>query len=83
MIDRPITLTELQLREMITETVAATLLSVGIEVTDVREVQADMAYLREWRRSMTEVKTKGLMALVTIAVTGVAGAVWLAVKGRG
>ncbi len=74
-------LTEAQLREMITATVQATLTSIGIDAADPLVMQKDFAWLREWRESAEEVKRKGLVALVTLAVTGIAGAVWVGVKG--
>jgi hypothetical protein len=83
MSDPTITLTEAQFREMITETVQATLTSIGIDAADPLVMQKDFAWLREWRESSEEVKRKGLLALVTLAVTGLAGAVWVGVKGGG
>lgn len=63
-------LTEAQLREMITATVQATLTSISIEGGDPLVMQKDFAWLREWRESAEEVKRKGLVVLVTFAVTG-------------
>jgi hypothetical protein len=83
MSEATVTLTEAQLREMITETVHATLTSIGIEAGDPITMQKDFAHLRSWRESTEEIRRKSVLALVTVAVTGLAGAVWLAVKGGG
>ncbi len=83
MTEQTITLTETQLRELVTETVHATLTSIGIEVSDPFTMQKDFVWLRGWRESSEEVKSKSLLALVTLAVTGLAGAVLLAIRGTG
>jgi len=81
MTEPAVTLTEAQIREMITETVQTTLTSLGIDATDPLVMQKDFAHLRSWRESTEEIRRKSVLALVTVAVTGLAGAVWLAVKG--
>lgn len=83
MTEQTITLTDAQLRDLVTNTVHATLTSIGIEVTDPITMQKDFAWLRGWRESAEEVKSKGILALVTLAVTGLAGAVLLAIRGTG
>jgi hypothetical protein len=81
--EKTIALTETELRDMITATVHATLTSIGIDAADPLVMQKDFAWLREWRESAEEVKRKGLLALVTIVLTALAGAAWMAVKGGG
>ena len=81
MTEQTITLTEAQLRDLVTETVHATLTSIGVEVTDPLTMQKDFAWLRGWRESSEEMKRKGIVAMATIVVTGLCGAVWLALKG--
>lgn len=83
MSEATVTLTEAQLREMITETVHATLTSIGIEAGDPITMQKDFAHLRSWRESTEEIKRKSFIALVTIIVAGIAGAVWASLKGGG
>jgi hypothetical protein len=43
-------------------------------------MRADMAHLRRWRRSVDQAGSFGIKALVTIACTGVAGAIWIGIK---
>lgn len=63
-------------REATREAVIETLLMFGIDVSTPEAIQAfqkDMAYMREWRQSVEEVKSKGLLAAVGVLVTGVTG----------
>lgn len=83
MSEQSMNLTEAQLRELIAETVRATLTSIGVEVEDPIIMQKDFAHLRSWRESTEEVKRKSFIALVTIIVAGIAGAVWASLKGGG
>lgn len=45
------------------------------------EMQKDFAHIRKWRQSVEAVQTRGLMVAVGIIVTGIAGAIWMAVRG--
>jgi hypothetical protein len=83
MSEQSMNLTEAQLRELIAETVRATLTSIGVEVEDPIIMQKDFAHLRSWRESTEEIKRKSFIALVTIIVAGIAGAVWASLKGGG
>lgn len=53
---------------------------VGLDPDDAREIQADMRHLRDWRVSVGQVKRHGLLALVTVLVTGLAGAVVMGIR---
>ena len=80
MTEQSANLTETQIRELIAETVKATLTSIGVDVEDPIIMQKDFAHLRSWRVSTEEVKRKSFAALITIIITGVVGALWLAIK---
>jgi hypothetical protein len=57
----------------------------GVDATDPKallEMQQDFAHLRLWRESVETMRTKGLMVATGIIVTGVIGAIWLAIKGH-
>ena len=58
------------------EAVLETLALLGFDLDNKPEMRADMAHLRRWRRT----GSFGLKALVTIACTGIAGAIWLGIK---
>jgi|WetSurMetagenome_2_1015567.scaffolds.fasta_scaffold573918_2 hypothetical protein len=60
------------------------LIAMGVDANDpeaLLEMQRDFAHLRDWRKSVAMVKNKTLTAAIGILVTGVAGAIWLAVRG--
>lgn len=65
-------------------TVRETFLTLGVDVNDALEVQADFRWMRQWRRAQGAAWGYALKAAVTAAVTGVLGvAVWLLTNGRG
>lgn len=58
-------------------------LALGIDASDIKsmlEVQADLAHLRKWRKSIERVHTVSLGTAVTVVLTGVFAALWLGVK---
>ena len=67
-------------RELIKETVKETLLSLGLEVDDPIKVQRDFQHLREWRETSESLKSKGLVTLFGIILSGGLGALWLGFK---
>lgn len=78
--NRTIYLTENEIRAVIAETVNETLTKIGIEHDDPVEMQKDMAHLRAWRKSVSEVKTKSMVTVLTILIAGTLGAIWLGMK---
>lgn len=61
------------------------LATLGIDVTDVdalRQMQADMLFLRAWRESAEAVKRKALLTAIGVVVTGALGWVFAAVGWR-
>ncbi len=48
----------------------------GIDTSKPLEMQQDFAHLRWWRETMDTTKSRALMTLVSLFVTGVAAAVW-------
>lgn len=75
-----IEMSEKELRDLISSTVKDTLLSLGIDNEDPIEMQKDFQHLREWRESTDAAKRKGVLAVVTVIVTSVIGAVIMAFK---
>jgi hypothetical protein len=74
-------MTEHEVKKIVAEAVAETLLTLGIDTTDPVELQKDMAHLRAWRESVATVKQQGLVTAVGILVAGALGLLWLAFKG--
>lgn len=73
-------LTPEEARALIREAVRETFLMLGVKVDDPTEVQKDFQHLREWRSTTESIKSKGMLTLVGIAVSGLAAAVWLGLK---
>jgi hypothetical protein len=55
--------------------VLETLSMLGSDLDNKPEMRADMAHLRRWCKSVDQAGSFGLKAFVTIACTGLAGAV--------
>jgi ABC-type transporter Mla maintaining outer membrane lipid asymmetry permease subunit MlaE len=60
--------------------VAATLMSLGIEEDERRELRADFQHLRRWRKSVEQAQSYTFKAVITVIVTGLVGAVLLGIK---
>lgn len=75
-------LTEADLKRLVRETVNETLLVLGIEHADPKEMQADFIYLRSWRKTMEESRAKVLWTTITIVVTGTGAAIWAGLTGQ-
>ena len=60
--------------------VLETLSMLGFDLDNKPEMRADMAHLRRWRKSVDQAGSFGLKAFVTIACTGLAGALCLGIK---
>lgn len=66
--------------------VKSTLLSLGINIDDPKDVvaaQLDFRHLRAWRESADAVKRKALLTAVTVLVTGAIGYLVLAFRSGG
>ena len=76
-------MTETELKKIVAEAVAETLLKLGIDASDPVELQKDMAHLREWRESVGTIKRQSLITAIGIVTVGILGLVWAALKGTG
>lgn len=70
-----------EVRKIVSDTVAETLMKLGIDADDPLEFQADMQHLRNWRQSVATVKRQSLMTAIGIITAGVLGLIWMAVRG--
>lgn len=61
------------LRTVVTSAVSDAFLKMGLDVADAKETQADLAYLREWRRMMREVRTHSLVSTIRWVLLGLLG----------
>lgn len=76
-------MTENDMKKLVAETVAETLLKLGIDTDDPLELQKDMQHLRAWRESMATVRRQSLITAIGILTAGVLGLIWMAVAGKG
>lgn len=59
------------------------LLGMGVNIADpeaLKKMQQDFAYLRDWREAAGTIKARSLMAIVGILLSGIAAAVWTALR---
>jgi len=75
-----IQLTESQLKEVVIDGINEAFTRLGVDTTQPLEMQKDFQHLREWRLATSALQRKGLLALVTILVTGACAAAWLGLK---
>jgi hypothetical protein len=66
--------------EVVLRTIAKILTSFGIEEEDRVEMRADFIHLRKWRTSVEQAQGLTFKVIVTMLVTGFAGALWLGIK---
>lgn len=69
-----------EIRQQVDEGVSDAMTRVGIDMSDPIEVQQDMSWVRDWRKTARAVKRKGAITAVGILVTGILGAVWIGMK---
>lgn len=68
-------------KEAAKEAVLETLLTLGLDAKEAKEVQADMLHVRKWREATETVKKQSLITAVGLVVVGVLGLIWMAIKG--
>lgn len=68
------------LDEVVMKAVATILTSFGVEEDDRRELKADFIHLRSWRKSVEQVQSLTIKAVVTAIAAGILGALWLGIK---
>ena len=65
---------------VVLKAVTTTLTSFGIDEEDRKEIRADFQHVRRWRRSVEQAQSYISKVVLTVIVTGLAGAVWLGIK---
>lgn len=61
------------------------LITMGVDVTNPQaliELQRDFSHLRGWRNAVATLRVTSITAALGILVSGIAGGVWLAIKGH-
>jgi hypothetical protein len=69
-----------QAKTIAEETVSVLLMSFGIEEDDHREMRADFAHLRKWRKSFDQAQSLTFKVVITTIITGFVTVVWMGVK---
>lgn len=70
-------MTDEDIRKIVSETVAQTLLRLGLDAEDPIELQADFLHLRKFRKSYEAAGRQTLLTAVGIIVAGILGLIWL------
>ncbi len=74
------TLARDEISRIVEEAVEKTLERLGIDTEDPIAMQRDFSHVRAWRESTEAIKRNSFKAVVTILITGIAGALWLGIK---
>lgn len=69
-----------ELRVMMRQCVQDTLTALGVDASEPLAMQRDFQYLRDWRTAVEATKRKGMLAGLTVLVTGALGLLWLGLK---
>ncbi|UXO93739.1 hypothetical protein Pan1_24 [Pseudanabaena phage Pan1] len=75
-----IEMTREELKALMSEAVRDAFTKMGIDADDPLEMQRDFQHLREWRVAVAAVRTKGMLTLFGVFLTGALGALWLGFK---
>lgn len=78
--DQYVHLTREELKDVIKEAVDEAFTKMGVDTTNPIEMQADFKHLREWRLSMVAMRTKGMLGIMAIVLSGAAAALWVGFK---
>lgn len=69
-----------ELERIVAESVRQTLIQLGISTLDPLEMQKDMQHLRDWRKSVENIKSKALLTTLAVFLSGLLAAFWLGFK---
>jgi len=70
-------LTDDQLKRIVQDSVRETLVRLGVDAENPLEMQRDFQHLRDWRMTVTSVRSKSLLTMTGIIVAGLVGLFWL------
>lgn len=79
--DRVISITEEELRKLMTDTVHETLTLIGIKHEDPVEMQRDFTHLRDWRIAVEGAKKKSFWGIIGVLTSGLIGLLWMGLQG--
>lgn len=61
------------LRSVVADAVSDAFLKVGLDVHDAKETQADLLYLREWRKTMQMARNQSVITTIKWFILGIFG----------
>jgi hypothetical protein len=68
------------LNTLVSEAVRQTLLQMGVDASNPIEMQRDFQHLREWRLASNQLRSRGILAILLIFISGLAGLLTLGLK---
>jgi hypothetical protein len=72
--------THQEIEDIVKRATLETLAALGFDTSKPLDLQADMAHLRKWRKSVEQIERVGWGAIVTTLIGGGLGALWLGFK---
>lgn len=73
-------LTRDELKGLMAEAVQDAFTKLGVDTSKPFETQKDFAHLRKWRVAVDSATNKGFLAVLTILIGGLMGALWLGIQ---
>ncbi|URA07158.1 PHA00649 superfamily protein [Xanthomonas phage Mallos] len=52
----------------------------GVKIDDPIEVQKDFQHLRDWRQTTESIKSKGMLTMTGVLLSGLLAAAWVGIK---
>lgn len=78
--EKQITLSESEVKDLVRDAVTETLTGLGFDTAHPLAVQRDLHYLRDWVLTVESIRGKAILVAVGIAVVGLCGVLWLGFK---
>ena len=70
-------MTDDEIKRLVAETVAQTLMRLGVDTEDPLETQADMLHLRRFRKSYEAAGRQTLLTSIAVVVAGALAVLWM------
>lgn len=75
-----IEMTRDELKALMSEAVRDAFTKMGIDADEPLEMQRDFQHLREWRLAVAAMRTKSVLVVLGVFISGALGALWLGFK---
>lgn len=74
-------MTDAEIESLVERAIVKAFRDLGFETHETFEVRKDLMFLREWRQTCEEVRSKGTFTIVSLLVTGLIGLLVLGFRG--